>query len=306
LTAGWRRCWGGDPMAPSDDDRPLRTLAADAFLGSVEAEARHAGTGPPGIHHWVLAACSHPFLVRMIAPDVDIDALGALARERLAAGDGGEVVTLSEVVALATRCDRDRGDERIQQWHVCRAVLERAGVACAVRPAKPPDTPVAEARPVPQPSQCPRHRQPCRSRSSAHVRVGDPAQAPVPAAADRPPRHPDARPCGPRPPALARSERWCRSWDGMPSWTDRRDPVPPEQAQPAARGRAGTARPRSWRASRHASSLGRSRSGCATDALSLSTSCGVQESGTYGRLGSGCPRSLTRPARPGRSCSRTS
>lgn len=145
----------GDQMAPSDDDRPFRTLAADAFLGSVEAEAGREGTAPPGIHHWVVAACSHPFLVRTIAPDVDTDALGALAAERLAAGDRGVTVSTSEVIDLAARCAQDRGDQRIRPWHVCHAVLERAGVTSALWRAELTELPAAAPQAVPRPPAVP-------------------------------------------------------------------------------------------------------------------------------------------------------
>ena len=117
---------GGGPA-----DGVGRTLGAEAFLAEVEGHARRAGYGVPGLNHWLLAACSHPFLARVVEPGLDVAGVSAQARSELDAGAGGAPLAPAEVLTMAARAMTARGDHSVSVLHLVGAVIERAGLVGA-------------------------------------------------------------------------------------------------------------------------------------------------------------------------------
>ena len=136
--------------------RPTTTvrLARDAFdfIERVEVEARRCGSDALGLHHWVVVACSRPFLARTIAREADVRSAEAASRAALEVGERGQALPPEVILARAHETAQIRGDSRVHAWHLVLAVLNRVGIATRDGEGAAPDgegaTPDVAPRPV--------------------------------------------------------------------------------------------------------------------------------------------------------------
>ena len=128
------------------------SVAVTAVLEAVAARASKEKLEQPGLNLWmseILARFSG--IAERVAPQADTQKLRDSSSKAVAAGDFGSPLSADEVLAMASDVASKRASEEVVARDLLEAVLTKAGVAVAPRPADAATTGHRAAEPAEKP-----------------------------------------------------------------------------------------------------------------------------------------------------------